>query len=53
MLSNNVKKQELTYFGHIRRQNGMEKRVFEANYIPGKRRRGRCPGKMQVGEDYN
>ena len=35
-----VKKQKLTYFGHIKRQDGMEKRVLEA-YIPGKRKRGR------------
>ena len=35
-----VKKQNLTYFGHIRRQDGMEKTVLEA-YIPGKRKRGR------------
>ena len=35
-----VRKQKLSYFGHIKRQDGMEKRVLEA-YIPGKRRRGR------------
>ncbi|XP_071957042.1 uncharacterized protein [Antedon mediterranea] len=35
-----VKKQKLCYFGHIKQQDGIKKRVLEA-YIPGKRRRGR------------
>jgi hypothetical protein len=35
-----VRKQKLSYFGHIKRRDGMEKRVLEA-YIPGRRRRGR------------
>ena len=39
-LLNYIKKQKLSYFGHIVRHDGLEKSVLEA-YIPGKRRRGR------------
>ena len=35
-----VKRQKLSYFGHIWRHKGLEKSVLEA-YIPGRRRRGR------------
>ena len=35
-----VRKQQLGYFGHIVRHDGLEKKVLEA-YIPGKRSRGR------------
>jgi len=35
-----VRRQKLSYFGHIWRHKGLEKSVLEA-YIPGRRRRGR------------